>query len=52
VRGGTNLPAVTVAPDTLALGLYTIAAESAGVPKGQDNIDTKAAVPPVTFTLP
>jgi hypothetical protein len=47
-----NPPTMTLTPDTLALGLYTIAAESAGVTKTQGPIDTNLAVPPLTFVFP
>ena len=46
-----NPPTLTLTSDTLALGLYTIQARSAGLTLAQD-IDTKAAVPPLTFTFP
>ncbi|HEU5294320.1 MAG TPA: DUF4382 domain-containing protein [Burkholderiaceae bacterium] len=46
-----NPPAVTLTPDTLALGLYTVEARS-GVDTKTQAIDTKAAVPPVTFAFP
>ena len=46
-----NPPTMTLTPDTLALGLYTIEAQSGGATKTQP-VDTKAAVPPVTFTFP
>jgi hypothetical protein len=46
-----NPPTLTLTSDTLALGLYTIQARSAAVTLAQD-IDTKAAVPPLTFTFP
>ena len=44
-------PTLTFAPDTLALGLYTIEATSAGAIQSEA-IDTKAAVAPLTFTFP
>ncbi|MCW5657101.1 MAG: DUF4382 domain-containing protein [Burkholderiaceae bacterium] len=46
-----NPPTMTLLPDTLALGLYTIEARS-GSDTDTQAIDTKAAVPPVTLTLP
>ncbi|HSB25558.1 MAG TPA: DUF4382 domain-containing protein [Burkholderiaceae bacterium] len=46
-----NPPTMTLAPDTLALGLYTIEARSGNDTKTQA-IDTKAAVPPVTLAFP
>jgi len=44
-------PTLTFAPDTLALGLYTIEATSAGAIQSAA-IDTNAAVAPLTFTFP
>ncbi|HSB98387.1 MAG TPA: hypothetical protein VLE45_00640, partial [Burkholderiaceae bacterium] len=46
-----NPPTMTLTPDGLALGLYTIEARLGSSTNAQA-IDTKAAVPPVTFTLP
>lgn len=46
-----NAPALTFNPDTVALGLYTIEANSAGVVMST-SIDTKAPVPPLTITFP
>ena len=42
---------ITLTPDTLALGLYTIEARSGGAAKSQ-GIDVKAAVAPLTLTVP
>ena len=44
-------PTLTFAPDTLALGLYTIEATSAGAIQSAA-MDTKAAVAPLTFAFP
>ena len=46
-----DTPTLTLTPDTLALGLYTIEARLGTDTKTQD-IDTKAVVPPVALTLP
>lgn len=46
-----NPPTMTLTPDTLALGLYTIVARSGSDTKTQ-TIDTKAVVPPVTLAFP
>lgn len=48
VAGAPSLPFVA---DTLALGLYTVEADAAGVKKTFD-IDAKAAVAPLTITFP
>lgn len=44
-------PALTLLPDTTALGLYTVQAQSGSSLKTQ-NIDAKAVVPPRVFTCP
>jgi hypothetical protein len=46
-----NPPTMTLSPDTLALGLYTIEARSGSDTETQV-IDTNATVPPVTLTFP
>lgn len=46
-----NATTVTLTPDTLALGLYTIEARSGTDTKSQA-IDTKAVVAPMTLTVP
>jgi hypothetical protein len=47
----TGAPTLTFTSDTLALGLYTIEATSAGANQSAA-IDAKAAVAPLTFTFP
>jgi hypothetical protein len=46
-----NPATITLTPDTLALGLYTIEARSGSATKSQA-IDTKAAVAPLALTVP
>ena len=46
-----NPTTMTLAPDTLALGLYTIEARSGSATQSQV-IDTKAAVAPMSLTVP